>query len=140
MPDFSTVGVFAAAALLGAAGMQDETAMAQGPVKLDPRTALEQIEAQPDSPRYVRADAREGLTTLFYAPRGADPQGPHGRDEVYVVVSGQGTFFNSGERVEFGPGDVLFAAAHAEHRFEDFSDDLGLWVFFYGEPVPGGEE
>jgi hypothetical protein len=40
-------------------------------------------------------------------------------------------------RVPFGPGDVLFAAAHVEHRFEGFSDDFATWVVFYGPP--GGE-
>ena len=37
----------------------------------------------------------------------------------------------------FGPGDCLFAAAGEVHRFEQFSDDLAVWVFFYGPE--GGE-
>ena len=28
----------------------------------------------------------------IYAPRGHDPQKPHDRDEIYVVISGTGTF------------------------------------------------
>ena len=32
----------------------------------------------------------------------------------------------------FEAGDVLFAPAYAEHRFLDFSDDLSVWVIFYG--------
>lgn len=35
-------------------------------------------------------------------------------------------------------GDVLFAPAGIEHRFENFSDDFVTWVIFYG-PV-GGEK
>jgi hypothetical protein len=31
-------------------------------------------------------------------------------------------------RVPFGPGDLLFVAAGTEHRFEDFTEDLGVWV------------
>jgi len=31
----------------------------------------------------------------------------------------------------FGPHDVLFAQAGVVHRFEDFSDDFLVWVFFY---------
>jgi hypothetical protein len=31
-----------------------------------------------------------------------------------------------------GTGDLLFAAAHAPHGFEDFSDDFAVWVVFYG--------
>jgi quercetin dioxygenase-like cupin family protein len=31
-----------------------------------------------------------------------------------------------------GPGDVLFAAAHVAHGFDDFSDDFAIWIVFYG--------
>ena len=47
----------------------------------------------------------------IYAPRGTDPQTPHTRDELYVVVSGSGTFVNGPDRHPFGPGDVLFVPA-----------------------------
>ena len=50
---------------------------------------------------------------------------------------GSGIFVNGRDRVPFGPGDALFAAAGAEHRFEDFSEDFGTWVVFYG--ARGGE-
>ena len=73
----------------------------------------------------------------WYAPSGQDPQTPHDRDEVYVVVSGTGWFVRGDERVAFGPGDALFVAAGAVHRFEGFSPDFATWVIFYG-PV-GGE-
>ena len=33
--------------------------------------------------------------------------------------------------------DVLFVKSGDVHRFEDFSDDLLVWVFFYGPE--GGE-
>ncbi|MDF1720119.1 MAG: cupin domain-containing protein [Minwuia sp.] len=77
------------------------------------------------------------MTLRFYAPRGTDPQTPHDQDELYVVARGTGTFFMDGRRVAFSPGDVLFAPAGAEHRFEDFSDDFETWVVFYG--AEGGE-
>ena len=77
------------------------------------------------------------MTLRYYAPRGLDRQTPHDQDEVYVVVSGRGTFFVGGQRVAFGPGDVLFVGAKVEHRFEDFSDDFTTWVVFYGPR--GGE-
>jgi hypothetical protein len=32
---------------------------------------------------------------------------------------------------------VLFAAAGVAHRFENFTDDFAVWVFFYGPE--GGE-
>jgi mannose-6-phosphate isomerase-like protein (cupin superfamily) len=77
------------------------------------------------------------LDVGFYAPRGGDPQQPHDRDEVYVIATGRGTFVHAGQRTPFEPGEVLFVPAGAEHRFEDFSDDFGAWVFFYGPT--GGE-
>ncbi|MBZ5531229.1 MAG: cupin domain-containing protein [Acidobacteriia bacterium] len=77
------------------------------------------------------------LQVEIYTPRGVDTQEPHTRDELYVVVSGSGWFFNEGQRVQFTPGDVLFAAAGEAHRFEDFSSDLAVWVMFYGPE--GGE-
>ncbi len=92
----------------------------------------------PDGARSVLAHERDGLTVKLYAPRGFDPQQPHVRDEVYVVVSGSGTFVHGGQRDAFGPGDFLFASAGLAHRFEEFSDDLAVWVIFYGPD--GGEQ
>jgi len=77
------------------------------------------------------------LQVKLYAPRGSDAQTPHSRDEIYVVARGRGWFVNEGKRHRFEPHDVLFARARAEHRFEDFSDDFLVWVFFYGPD--GGE-
>lgn len=77
------------------------------------------------------------MTLRFYAPRGTDPQQPHGQDELYIVANGTGIYVCDDRRTAFGPGDVLFAAAHAVHRFEDFSDDFETWVVFYGPE--GGE-
>ena len=73
----------------------------------------------------------------WYAPKRVDPQTPHDRDEVYVVVSGSGEFVCGDRRVAFGPGDALFVPARAEHRFEQFTDDFATWVIFYGPE--GGE-
>ena len=73
----------------------------------------------------------------LYAPRGKDPQVPHSRDEIYVVIHGDGEFVCAGKRRKFAPHDFLFVLAGVEHRFENFSDDLAVWVFFYGPE--GGE-
>ena len=91
----------------------------------------------PDGERYVELFKHGTLSVELYAPRGTDPQTPHTRDEVYVVIEGRGTFLNGGERHPFERGDMLFVAAGVEHRFEEFSDDLAVWVFFYGPE--GGE-
>ncbi|MBA2548849.1 MAG: cupin domain-containing protein [Burkholderiaceae bacterium] len=77
------------------------------------------------------------LLVKFYAPRGHDAQTPHTRDEVYVIAQGRGTFFDGSERRPFVAGDMLFVAAGITHRFEQFSDDFGTWVMFYGPE--GGE-
>lgn len=73
----------------------------------------------------------------MYAPRGTDTQTPHSQDEVYVVLKGRGRFACADESWEFGEGDTLFAPAGVAHRFEEFSNDLAVWVFFYGPD--GGE-
>jgi mannose-6-phosphate isomerase-like protein (cupin superfamily) len=87
--------------------------------------------------RFVALFGHGTLAVELYAPRGHDPQTPHTRDELYVIVAGRGTFFDGAERQPFAPGDCLFVAAGRPHRFEDFTDDLAAWVFFYGPE--GGE-
>lgn len=77
------------------------------------------------------------LELRWYAPKGTDPQVPHDRDELYIVIAGRGWFVRGSERGAFRPGDALFAAAGQAHRFEEFTPDLALWVILYG-PV-GGE-
>lgn len=77
------------------------------------------------------------LDVEIYRPVGVDLQTSHSRDELYVIISGRGTFFCAGDRREFEPGEVLFVPAGAEHRFENFSEDFATWVFFYGPQ--GGE-
>jgi mannose-6-phosphate isomerase-like protein (cupin superfamily) len=91
----------------------------------------------PDGKRSVTVFQHGSLEVKMYAPRGVDPQTPHSRDEVYVVAQGRGIFNLKGARQPFRAGDLLFAAAGVEHRFEDFSDDFATWVLFYGPE--GGE-
>lgn len=87
--------------------------------------------------RFVELLQHGSLSIELYAPRGDDPQQPHSRDEVYVVVSGSGQFRNGDELHAFAAGDVLFVPAGRMHRFENFSDDFTTWVLFYGPD--GGE-
>jgi mannose-6-phosphate isomerase-like protein (cupin superfamily) len=76
--------------------------------------------------------AHGSLEVELYAPRGVDRQRPHSRDEVYVVVSGNGQFFDGSARHTIRSGSVIFVPAGQEHRFEQFTPDLAVWVFFHG--------
>lgn len=85
---------------------------------------------------------RGTLKLYLYEPRGVDEQPPHDQDEMYVVVSGSGVFAIGNDEVNlrrapFVAGDAIFAPAGAVHRFEDFTDDFGVWVIMYG--ADGGE-
>lgn len=99
--------------------------------------ALERLSQRTDGKRFVELLTHGSLSVEIYAPRGRDPQTPHTRDEAYVVVQGRGEFINGAERHSFGPGDFLFVPAGVEHRFVNFTDDLVVWVVFYGPE--GGE-
>lgn len=91
----------------------------------------------PAGERFAPVLEHGSLVVEIYAPRSHDPQTPHTRDEIYVVVQGQGEFVNGPDRMTFVPGDVLFVPAGVVHRFENFTDDFIVWVFFYGPE--GGE-
>ena len=87
--------------------------------------------------RFAEIFKHGSLSAEIYAPHGADPQKPHTRDEVYVVVQGSGEFINGPARENFIPGDFLFVPAGVEHRFVNFTDNFIVWVIFYGPE--GGE-
>lgn len=68
-----------------------------------------------------------------------DAQAPHDRDEVYCVLAGKAKFTAAGETRDVGPGDAVFVAAHAAHRFHAIEEDLDLMVFFSAaRPAHGG--
>jgi mannose-6-phosphate isomerase-like protein (cupin superfamily) len=106
----------------------------RGPITVDEALALLPT---PEGKRSVAMFEHGTMQIKLYAPRGGDAQSPHARDEVYVVAKGTGWFRNGEQRHRFAPNDVLLVRAHVVHRFEEFSDDLAVWVFFYGSE--GGE-
>ena len=91
----------------------------------------------PGTEQYVVPFRHGTLELGLYAPRGSDPQDPHTRDELCVVMRGAGWFVNGPARARFAPGDALFVPAGVAHRFEELTDDFVVWVVFYGPE--GGE-
>jgi quercetin dioxygenase-like cupin family protein len=56
-------------------------------------------------------------------------------DELFYVVSGQGTATLEGVEEPIGPGDVIFVPASAVHRIRNLdNDDPMTVVFFMGSP------
>jgi hypothetical protein len=76
--------------------------------------------ATPDGKRSAAVFEHRTLQVKLYAPRGADAQTSHTRDEIYVV--GRATVGSLTASAGFAPHDVIFAKA----------DDVSVWVFFYG--------
>jgi mannose-6-phosphate isomerase-like protein (cupin superfamily) len=75
----------------------------------------------------------DGELELRFAAKPTDrPQIPHRRDEIYVVAAGRARYRVGDQVSDVGAGDVLFAAAHAAHGFEDVSAEFCVWVLFYG--------
>ncbi|MBX2875019.1 MAG: DinB family protein [Saprospiraceae bacterium] len=111
-------------------------ATASIPYHLPLNTAQERLrEIAPNE--FVTLLRRGTLEVELYIPDGVDKQSPHEKDELYVIISGTGTFVREEERYAFGPHDVLFVPAGQEHRFVDFTPDFKTWVVFYGPK--GGE-
>ncbi|MGB0931003.1 MAG: DinB family protein [Chitinophagales bacterium] len=105
--------------------------------RIDVKTALQKLNDRKDGYRFIETLQHESMSIELYQPQKVDLQKPHKQDELYVVYSGSGTFFNDGIRHPFEAGDVLFVPAGVEHRFEDFTEDFLTWVIFYG---PEGRE
>ena len=103
------------------------------------RATVEQAAALriPKGQHSVEVLSHGTMVVKYYAPRGTDEQTPHSRDELYVVAQGSGTFLNGDHQHPFSAGDLLFVRASVPHRFENFTDDLGTWVIFFGPE--GGE-
>jgi len=68
---------------------------------------------------------------VYVLPAGAkDPQQPHAEDEIYHVLRGHARVRVADEERPIGPGDTIYVAANAEHRFSEITEELALLVFF----------
>ena len=74
---------------------------------------------------------RNGITLVFFAPRGIDYQTFHDKDEFYFIARGSGELVTGADRTECSTGDALFVEALKEHHFENFSDDFAAWAVFF---------
>jgi mannose-6-phosphate isomerase-like protein (cupin superfamily) len=61
---------------------------------------------------------------------GVDPQQPHKQDEVYYVVSGNGSIRVGAEERAVRTGSVVFVEAGVDHRFHSIAENLVVLVFF----------
>jgi len=112
-----------------------------GPVKTAPaagrtgwQMSLAQARALTLPPDRASAEAfvDGDVEVRFAMPSTLGMQVPHERDEFYVVATGSGRYRIEDIEVPIPPGDLLFAAARAEHGFIQRSDDFSEWIVFYG--------
>ncbi|HEU5237174.1 MAG TPA: cupin domain-containing protein [Pyrinomonadaceae bacterium] len=109
---------------------------------MDRSRVIHLAEAEAAIPRALGEHAiglfqRGTLSVKLSQPVPPNRQTPHEQDELYVVVRGRGVLVHDGKRDSFETGDLMFIAAGTEHHVEDFTDDLTVWVVFYGQQ--GGE-
>ena len=94
-------------------------------------SALNKLAQHPQGKPFITLLENGEMYIEIYQPKKVDLQKPHDQDEIYMVISGSGTFFNNGERRPFQAGDLIFVPAGIEHRFENFTDNFKTWVIFY---------
>lgn len=82
--------------------------------------------------RFVVGLEKESMRAILYAPEKKDNQTAHDQDEVYIIISGTGTFQKGQEKYPFKPNDIIFVPAKQDHRFLEFTKDFKTWVIFYG--------
>ena len=95
------------------------------------RLPLPADEKWKDGVWFTNAFTKGEFELEFFAPRGADFQTPHDKDEFYIIVSGTADLIKTGETVNCRTGDAIFVAAGENHHFENISDDFATWVIFF---------
>lgn len=116
---------------------QEEITVALKTAKIFSLTETEMLGPPADGNLAVPVFGHGTLEVEWYAPDKEDKQKPHSRDEIYVVAKGAGEFFDGQQLQTVSTGTCLFVPAEVEHRFENFTEDFAVWVFFYGPE--GGE-
>ena len=107
----------------------------KGAVRLTPEAMAKHIPDEAGN-RFHVALERGQLQVELYIPEGKDLQGPHDRDECYVVINGSGRFRMGEEVVPFKAGDFFFVPRGNSHTdFWILGERLETWVIF---PWPRG--
>ena len=86
----------------------------------------------PEGSRAAEVYRDDTVWIRFAAHPTSGLQVPHTQDEFYIVASGTARYRWNGEETTVGPGDMMFAAAHAPHGYDQFSEDFSVWIVFYG--------
>lgn len=88
-------------------------------------------DGEPNTYREHLRSADLSVGTYCIPVGGKDGQQPHSEDEIYVVMSGRGTFVaEGGGEIAVGPGSVIFVPAGEHHHYSDITEDLSLLVVF----------
>ena len=85
---------------------------------------------------WVEPGQRPDFEEITLVLRGLLQQEPHTEDEVYYVLSGEGTLQVEGKDQPVKAGSILFVAKNVDHRFHSITSELSLLVFF--APEEGG--
>lgn len=85
----------------------------------------------PDGVWDVEPFEKDGVTLVFFAPRGVDHQTEHDKDEFYFIARGWGVLVIEGGENTCAEGDVFFVPAGVNHHFVNFSHDFATWAIFF---------
>ncbi len=101
------------------------------PERISLKSALAQIPSS-NGDLYTQLITHSSIDVYLYTPQTQDDQKPHDRDEIYIVLEGNGTLIKSGKKLLFEKGDILFVKAGIDHHFEGISADFKTYVVFFG--------
>ena len=87
---------------------------------------------RPEEAHYSEFLRHPSLSMGIYrlAAGALDSQQPHTEDEVYYIVSGQGSIRVGDEQQLVQAGSVVFVAANVPHRFFNITEEMTILVFF----------
>ncbi|OPF79260.1 hypothetical protein VT50_0216365 [Streptomyces antioxidans] len=95
---------------------------------------LDELEAEraANDGAYLQFLRERNMSVGLYALNAgqADPQSPHGQDEVYVVMSGRAAVTVGMETTQVARGSVVYVPAGTAHKFHHITEDLRVLVVF----------